>query len=92
MGTVHDISACLLKVLVGESRFPDPLDAYLEYNVEWHFASLCKTCLAKAETSAKNFVRNFITAVDRSGAKPLSSARISPISLGVLQSARSVGT
>ena len=69
MGTVDDISACLLKVLVDESRFPDPLDAYLEYNVEWHFASqeLCKTCLAKAETSAKNFVRNFITAVDRSG-------------------------
>jgi hypothetical protein len=66
-GITDDISACLLKVLVDESRFPDPLDAYLEYNVEWQFASqeLCKMSLVHSETSAKKFLNDYIAMVDR---------------------------
>lgn len=69
-GCHDDISACLLKVRVDESRFPsDPLLAYRDDHVVWEFASreLRDLVIKNAGTEADRFIRNFITRVDERG-------------------------
>lgn len=69
-GVQDDISASLLQIKIDESLFEeDPRLAYEEDNVIWEFASekIRDAVLENARTQAKDFVRNFITEVNRRG-------------------------
>ena len=69
-GDKHDISACLMLVIVHEEDFFDnPDDAYRECNVEWTLASkyLANLILDTARKDATGFVRNFIIDVNEQG-------------------------
>jgi hypothetical protein len=68
-GSREAISACLLLVRVDESRFEDRLLAYNEENAIWEFASrtICEMVMDNAGSTAKSFIQNFITTVNRDG-------------------------
>ena len=69
VGVNTDISPCLMIAIVHEEDFDNPEDAYFDKNSTWKFASkyLAKVVADNTSSSAKLFILNFITEINRQG-------------------------